>query len=317
MKWALLASLGLGVAIVGGLSQEPESLVASGESLFYDMGVVQGKGEVSHTFELKNSSSAPWVLEETRRSCGCMRLAVEPRHVAPGATLTVEVHANVRGRRGPQALGGECYFGGRGPLRVTLKCNVQPSLRASSRYLLFGHIVQGEPAELPLVIELPNGNPLDRAFSSHPDHLSVSVQESTEHSASLRVTALANERGALPRKLSVHVVSSSGDELSVPVLGHVGGPWIAVPSRVVLGAGIPTESGRIRIVPVTTSADIAIEKVSCSSGPGIRCVRDESLEGVAFLASVQGAHADGVCVFTIETGGGPAYTLRVPVLVQN
>ena len=122
LNWIRKAGFVLGTTVLvlslGGCAQKkkesaPEgasSAAVSGDSPrielvdpVHDFGTVTEGETVKHTFVIKNTGSAPLVIDRVRSSCGCTAAVTKEKEVAPGKTTELEVSFNTRGRMGPNS----------------------------------------------------------------------------------------------------------------------------------------------------------------------------------------------------------------------
>jgi hypothetical protein len=69
----------------------------------HDFGTVTEGDTVKHTFTIKNTGTAPLIIERVRSSCGCTAVVTKDKEVPPGGTTELEAAFNTRGRMGPNS----------------------------------------------------------------------------------------------------------------------------------------------------------------------------------------------------------------------
>jgi len=71
------------------------------EQTEFDFGNVTEGDKLTHTFEIKNTGTAPLVIDRVRTSCGCTVADLKTKEIAPGASGQIEVTFDTKGRMGP------------------------------------------------------------------------------------------------------------------------------------------------------------------------------------------------------------------------
>ncbi len=81
----------------------------------HDFGTMNEGDVVTHVFEFTNTGSEPLVLSNCKGSCGCTVPQCPKEPIAPGATGTIEVKFNSKGKKNAQTK------------RVTIDANTDPA----------------------------------------------------------------------------------------------------------------------------------------------------------------------------------------------
>lgn len=73
----------------------------SAEKIEHDFGTFkEADGNVSYTFTIKNTGTAPLVITRVSASCGCTTPEFEKEPIAPGKTSKIKITYNPAGRPG-------------------------------------------------------------------------------------------------------------------------------------------------------------------------------------------------------------------------
>lgn len=81
----------------------------------FDFGDIRADSKVGHTFTFTNTGKSPLLIEDATASCGCTTPSWTKSPVAPGATGTIEVQFDSRGKQGIISKS------------VSVRANTQPS----------------------------------------------------------------------------------------------------------------------------------------------------------------------------------------------
>ena len=85
----------------------PEELAAAPviefEKTDYDFGTTKAGNVISHDFNFKNTGKTPLIIRKVRTGCGCTASTPPTESIQPGASSTIKVTYNSRGRKGRQA----------------------------------------------------------------------------------------------------------------------------------------------------------------------------------------------------------------------
>lgn len=85
------------------------------DSYEHDFGVIDEGDVVNHTFVFTNTGAEPLVLDKCKGSCGCTVPQCPKQPIAPGATGTIEVKFNSKGKKNKQTK------------KVTVSANTDPA----------------------------------------------------------------------------------------------------------------------------------------------------------------------------------------------
>ena len=85
-------------------AQEPAGPLTgiSFDSYEHDFGVIDEGDVVLHTFTFTNTVAEPLILDNCKGSCGCTVPQCPKEPIAPGATGTIEVKFNSKGKKNAQ-----------------------------------------------------------------------------------------------------------------------------------------------------------------------------------------------------------------------
>ena len=81
----------------------------------HDFGVMDEGDEVTYNFEFTNTGAEPLILDKCKGSCGCTVPQCPKKPIAPGATGTIEVKFNSKGKKNKQTK------------KVTVTANTDPA----------------------------------------------------------------------------------------------------------------------------------------------------------------------------------------------
>jgi hypothetical protein len=81
----------------------------------HDFGTLDEGDVVTHFFEFTNTGSEPLILDKCKGSCGCTVPQCPKEPIAPGASGTIEVKFNSKGKKNNQTK------------RVTIDANTDPA----------------------------------------------------------------------------------------------------------------------------------------------------------------------------------------------
>jgi hypothetical protein len=81
----------------------------------HDFGTLNEGDEVTHVFEFTNTGSEPLLLSNCKGSCGCTVPKCPKEPIAPGASGSIEVKFNSKGKKNAQTK------------RVTIDANTDPA----------------------------------------------------------------------------------------------------------------------------------------------------------------------------------------------
>ena len=81
----------------------------------HDFGTIDEGDVVVHTFEFVNSGTEPLILDKCKGSCGCTVPVCPKEPIAPGATGSIEVKFNSKGKKNKQTK------------KVTVTANTDPA----------------------------------------------------------------------------------------------------------------------------------------------------------------------------------------------
>lgn len=81
----------------------------------HDFGTLDEGDVVTHVFEFTNTGAEPLILDKCKGSCGCTVPQCPKEPIAPGATGTIEVKFNSKGKKNNQTK------------RVTIDANTDPA----------------------------------------------------------------------------------------------------------------------------------------------------------------------------------------------
>lgn len=98
-------------------AQEPAGPLTaiSFDSYEHDFGVIDEGDVVLHTFTFTNTGAEPLILDKCKGSCGCTVPQCPKEPIAPGATGTIEVKFNSKGKKNKQTK------------KVTVTANTDPA----------------------------------------------------------------------------------------------------------------------------------------------------------------------------------------------
>ena len=92
----------------------PTTLVTFKETTF-DYGKVKDGDVVKHEYKFTNTGKEPLIISDAKGSCGCTVPTWPKDPIAPGASSTIHVEFNSKGKLGPQSK------------KVTLTANTNPA----------------------------------------------------------------------------------------------------------------------------------------------------------------------------------------------
>ena len=94
---------------------DPNAPVMKFAEAEFDFGDIKPNSTVRHTFTFTNVGKSPLLIEDATASCGCTTPSWTKEPVAPGATGTMEVQFDSRGKQGIVSK------------QVAVRANTQPS----------------------------------------------------------------------------------------------------------------------------------------------------------------------------------------------
>lgn len=95
----------------------------------YDFGTVKEGEKVAHTYTFKNTGKEPLIISSAKGSCGCTVPKWPSEPIAPGASGTIDVVFDSKGKPGKQAK------------RVTVNANTEPA----QTFLNISGVVEKDP----------------------------------------------------------------------------------------------------------------------------------------------------------------------------
>ena len=95
----------------------------------YDFGTVKEGEKVAHTYTFTNTGKEPLIISSAKGSCGCTVPKWPSEPIAPGASGTIDVVFDSKGKPGKQAK------------RVTVNANTEPA----QTFLNIAGVVEKDP----------------------------------------------------------------------------------------------------------------------------------------------------------------------------
>lgn len=111
----------------GMASAQQKKAVISAEETSFDFGTIkEANGNVSHTFQIKNTGDAPLVLTRVIASCGCTTPEWTKEPIAPGKAGDIKITYNPKDRVGPFTKTISVYSNGKtGSFILTIRGEVE------------------------------------------------------------------------------------------------------------------------------------------------------------------------------------------------
>lgn len=101
----------------------------------FDFGDIKPNSTVRHTFTFTNAGKSPLLIEDATASCGCTTPSWTKEPVAPGASGTMEVQFDSRGKQGIISK------------QVAVRANTQPNI---TTILIKGNVLTAPNSNTPL-----------------------------------------------------------------------------------------------------------------------------------------------------------------------
>lgn len=195
-RWTvLLLCLLATLSVLRGQQSEP---MIDSLSAIHNFGTIaEERGDVSHSFVLKNVSDKPMVILRVNTDCGCTTPAYDRTAVAPGDSIPILISFNPLNRPGSFVKYTRVYtsIAPNKPVKLTIKGNVatfgKPTptsalyqqqigpLQVSNVYLDFPLQPSGAENTIRLMLNNPTGKPLEVSLDTIPSFLSTSVRQAT------------------------------------------------------------------------------------------------------------------------------------------
>lgn len=117
----------MAILLATGLAKAQKKAVISAEETTFDFGIIQeADGNVSHTFQIKNTGDSPLVLTRVIASCGCTTPKWTKEPIEPGKTTDLIVTYNPKNRPGPFVKTISIYSNGKtGSFILTIRGEVE------------------------------------------------------------------------------------------------------------------------------------------------------------------------------------------------
>ncbi|MDR0538334.1 MAG: DUF1573 domain-containing protein [Tannerellaceae bacterium] len=123
---AFILSALISIATLQGQTRKTAEI--SADLLLYDFGTIAESEEgAAHTFSIRNTGTAPLLINNIYASCGCARPEWPKTPVEPGATAEIKINYHSKGRLGPFRKSLSITSNaGNSPLTLYIKGNVTP-----------------------------------------------------------------------------------------------------------------------------------------------------------------------------------------------
>ena len=117
----------MAILLATGLARAQKKAVISAEETSFDFGTIkEANGNVSHTFQIKNTGDSPLVLTRVIASCGCTTPEWTKEPIEPGTTGDVTITYNPKNRPGPFVKTISVYSNGKtGSFILTIRGEVE------------------------------------------------------------------------------------------------------------------------------------------------------------------------------------------------
>ena len=117
----------MAILLTTGLASAQKKAVISAEETSFDFGTIkEANGNVSHTFQIKNTGDSPLVLTRVIASCGCTTPEWTKEPIEPGTTGDVTITYNPKNRPGPFVKTISVYSNGKtGSFILTIRGEVE------------------------------------------------------------------------------------------------------------------------------------------------------------------------------------------------
>lgn len=117
----------MAILLAAGLASAQKKAVISAEETSFDFGTIkEANGNVSHTFQIKNTGDSPLVLTRVIASCGCTTPEWTKEPIEPGTTGDVTITYNPKNRPGPFVKTISVYSNGKtGSFILTIRGEVE------------------------------------------------------------------------------------------------------------------------------------------------------------------------------------------------
>jgi hypothetical protein len=182
--------------LIGSPVYAQKGAIISSDTLTYDFGVIaEAEGLATHKFTIKNTGTAPLVINRITASCGCTQPEWSKAPVAPGAAGEVKISYNPKGRLGPFHKSIILYSNARNErltlyIKGTVKSRTveQPvitypygigDLKLQTKTLQYSKIYPGETSEESIRIRNEGKTPLKIQPVKTPDYLTVVISPDT------------------------------------------------------------------------------------------------------------------------------------------
>ena len=117
----------MAILLATGRARAQKKAVISAEETSFDFGTIkEANGNVSHTFQIKNTGDSPLVLTRVIASCGCTTPEWTKEPIEPGTTGDVTITYNPKNRPGPFVKTISVYSNGKtGSFILTIRGEVE------------------------------------------------------------------------------------------------------------------------------------------------------------------------------------------------
>ena len=335
----LVFGMGLGAFIARGQAPDwnPDRSLVPGLRCLdgdQDLGAVYQTDDLQIQFHLVNEDKdETFKVTSLHGGCACTTVEPESLQLDPGANATVTAHVDLDGAFPSESLPkefsevvlglGTTALGDTIPLKMAVRCVVQPSYEISSGPLSFGEVVRGDTPEKGILVECLSPQAVPRmAPLSTPRGVEVTLEPSGGSGKRFRLTTRVKPDapyGPLNGRIRFRAELASGPFAtgSIGLTGVVVDDVYSLPSAVLLGA-VPRGKSELAIVTLRSHHGETFEVIKVQPSCGSLAVRPFGLHGGGqrFAISYTGdssASVEESIAFTLRAGSGRQQVLELSI----
>lgn len=246
----------------------------------YDFGSTSLVQQLSGTFIISNTGTAPLAISKPTTSCGCTIAALKIDKLAPGEKTELGFTMNVSMPRGhaEKIITVPSNDPSNSSARLTIKADIVPVFEYTPQALDAGTIHIGGTTNLTIQVKRIDGKPLGsltvdaNAGYVHP---TIEKVESETNSLTLHVEVIAD--GVARRfnnVINVHGEASGRPLFVIPVSGRIVGDVVLQPQQLVWGIpdpenwpgpqGAAATTKKVLVSPGSSDQKLEVKNLSCS-----------------------------------------------------
>lgn len=270
MKERCIYAMGLFFGVVCALWSAPD---IHSENPAFDFGAVDNTTIVKHTYKVTNAGDEPLVIGQIKPSCGCTVANISSKNLAPGATATLEVELNLKGRSGNQYKTFSIYSNDPDEkiyqLRMTGKA--VPEIEVVPASVSLGVIPVGSAdfskLSRNIVLKTTKDTPF-KILSVTPLRKMVTtkvttIEEGKQYQIRIDVVEQDFQGGMLRDTLSIRTDNPKSPILSVPVYATVRDLLTVIPNPLKLSSAVAVPVTRYITIRGGSVANFEVISASC------------------------------------------------------